>query len=318
MTGPLPVLGAASVPYALVAFFMVLANLYIVLRILPKGGGTPHFGTVIIVVGLLVMSVSLWFAVIYAILSPGDASIVSVFIAGNSMMAVFGLWAIGLLYRAEERHPSSQGIAWPALFALMIVGSELLMGITFVLAQSGTSGYSAQGFDGLVALVSDAVASVWFLYAMMATMLVVVFWLGFPRAERRTLAAFSLTAIAAPWIVRAPLDGAIGTGVVMAAILGIILLELLGTSTASPGFVRLSIGICVALGVMTVGVLADVASPGSLGGPFAFALANLSVMGVELWFLIRLGFQGRLVESFPAEPQPTMAISPGGSSLPEL
>ena len=185
MVAPLPTIGIGLLPYVMVATFMVIGTLYVLSRLFPRSGASPDLATVILMIGLLLMTTGLWFAEIYAVLDPGDASTVSVFIALNSMMGVVGFWAVGLFLRAEEKHLPPRGWAWPFYIAVLVVGNELLMGIAFVLAQVGPAGYSAAGWAGLAAVVADGTDSVWFFGAMFVTMEFLVLWLPMPSAQRR-------------------------------------------------------------------------------------------------------------------------------------
>jgi hypothetical protein len=281
-----PVANGSIVPFLILAAAMVGANLFLLTRAFPRRGGTPDLGTVVLVVGILLMTSLLWLAVIDAVLDPGDSSTVAVFIAGNSMMGVIGAWFIAVFYRAEEKHLPSRGWAWPSLLALLVIGSEFLMGAAYVLSLSGTGPYVPRGWAGLVLLVRDAVVSIWFSWAMMATMALLLVWLPMPGAERGVLGGLAATSAIAPWVGTGSLEGLAAMGVLMAVVLTI-------------GFERASrrdttVGLVRALGVVTGGFGVMMAAgllgfllPGAFGGTFAFAVANLFVMGGELLFLSR-------------------------------
>ena len=285
MTAALPTVGPGLVPFALVAAFMVAGNLYFLSRLFPRRGGPPTFATAILVIGLLVMSMGLWFALIYAILSPGDASTVSVFIAGNSMMAVFGTWAIGLLFRSEENRIPARGWVWPSVVALLFLGNEILMGAAFVLAQSGAAPYSSLGYAGLVRLVADAVDSVWFFWGMLANMMLLVFWLPLGRAERVALVGLSASAAVGPWVVRAPLAGALAMAAIMTVVF-VLLFEQMGrSSTVSVRYLRTAAAVAGAFGAMALGELLFLLNPDPVLGAFPFAAVSLLVMAGEVLVL---------------------------------
>jgi hypothetical protein len=292
VSSPIPDLGPQFVEFAVVASFMVATNLYFLTRLFPRGGGTPTFAQAILVLGLFVMTTGLWFAVIYAILSPGDASTVSVFIAGNSMMAVFGAWLIGLFYGSEERRLPATRWGWPAGLALLLVSNELLMGIAYVLAQTGSAPYAALGWPGLLRLATDAADSIWFFWAMLANMVVLVLWVPLPAAVRTALLAFAGTAAVGPWVVPDPVVGALGTGIVMAATVGLVLRELQRTEKPSIGYLRAAFAIAGAFAAMSVAQAFLWLDPAGRWSSTPFAFVNLAVMFGEVAILARWSFSG--------------------------
>jgi hypothetical protein len=67
--------------FGLLAALMVGGNVFVLFRLFPRDGTQPTLATAILLLGILLMSMALWFSGIYAVLSPGQASTVSVFIA---------------------------------------------------------------------------------------------------------------------------------------------------------------------------------------------------------------------------------------------
>jgi hypothetical protein len=285
MSTPLPSLENLLFPYVEVAAFMVGTNLYLLRRIFPRPVPSPTLATVVLVVGLFVVGLGFWAAVIYAVFDPGDASTVAVFLAANSMMAVAGAWLIAVFLRAEEHRVSRTGWLWPGTIALLLVGNELLMGSAFVLAIGGPGRY---GGSGAVALVSDGVGSVWFFGAMFATMVAILLLLPLPRPERTVLLGFSLTSLVGPWVATDPLPAAVGMAAVMGAVLLLLTREL--RRAPSAGYVRTCVGILLGFGAMGFGELLALAERPALGGAFPFALATLLVMGGEVAVLARWAF----------------------------
>jgi hypothetical protein len=312
MAAPFPPLEDLLFPYVEVAAFMVGINLYLLRRIFPRPVPAPTLDTVVIVVGLFVVGLGFWGAVIYSVFDPGDASTVAIFLAANSMMAVAGAWLIAVFLRAEEHTVSPTGWLWPSTIALLVVGNELLMGSAFVLAIGGPAGY---GGSGALRLVSDGVGSFWFFGAMFATMVALLLLLPLPRPERRALLGFSLTSLVGPWVASEPLPAAIGMAAVMGGVLLLITREL--RRTPSTGYVRTSIGILLGFGGMGLGELLSLANLPVLGGSFPFALATLLVMGGEVALLARWAF-GLGVQPGAARPHeaPTTGatLRPAGAS----
>ncbi|MCI4345890.1 MAG: hypothetical protein L3K07_03960 [Thermoplasmata archaeon] len=300
MSAPLPSLENLLFPYIEVAAFMVGTNLYLLRRIFPRPVPSPTLATVVLVVGLFVVGLGFWGAVIYSVFDPGDASTVAVFLAANSMMAVAGAWLIAVFLRAEEHRVSPTGWLWPGTIALLLVGNELLMGSAFVLAIGGPAQY---GGNGALALVSDGVGSVWFFGAMFATMVALLLLLPLPRPERTVLVGFSFTSVVGPWVATDPLPAAVGMTAVMGAVLLLLTRELRGAPSAQ--YVRTAIGILVGFGVMGLGELLALANSPVLGRTFPFALATLLVMGGEVAILARWAFG-----LAPREPVPSPGTDP--------
>ncbi len=313
MTSVFTGFSAALLPYLLVAFLMVGANGYFIVRLFPRSGRTPNLATIILIFGLLVMSTGLWLSFLYAILSPGDTSTVAVFLAANSMMAVFGAWMIGVMLHAEEKHASPNGWLWPLLFASLIVGNDLLMGTAFVLLGSG----GAPAIDaGVVGVLSNAVVSVWFFWAMLANMLVLVFWLPLPRVERLLLIGFAASTLAAPWIVAAPVPAAVVMTAIMAATFAVVAREVGRTAVSSRRFLRIVQAVAGGFAAMSFAALITVADPLPSGAPVVFATASLAVMWVELFVLARWafrGFPGPRTQPDQGEPVPQVGAAPGRS-----
>jgi hypothetical protein len=286
----LPSLTQLVFPYVEVAAFMVGINLYLLTRLFPRPIPSPTLAAVVLVVGLLTVGLGFWGAVIYAVLDPGDASTVAVFLAVNSMMAVAGCWLLALFFRAEEKHVAGTGWGWPLLLATMFVGNELLMGVAFALALNGPGPYGGPGASGFNAALGDGVVSVWFFGAMFATMVALIAILPLARAERRVLVGFSLTSLVGPVVGIAPLLAAVAMAAVMAGVLLVLLLPL-RESGALPGrYPWLLGGVVLGFAAMGVGELLSLTDPGTLGRSLPFALATLLVMGGEFAVLARSAF----------------------------
>jgi hypothetical protein len=297
MVAPLPTGGPGLFPYAMVAVFMVVGSIYVLSRLLPRRDGPPTLATGILMVGILGMTTGLWFAEIFAILDPGDASVVSVFIALNSMMGVVGAWAIGLFYRAEEKRLPSRGWRWPLSLATLVVGNELLMGIAFVLALTGPARYASAGWPGLAAVVADGIDSVWFFFAMFVTMEFLVFWLPLSAAQRRALAAFSVSALVGPWVVLSPLEGSLAAALVMALVSALLAQEVLYRGPVGAGYLA-------AFAATGLAVLVYVGRPSELWSPLPYALTSFFVMLAELLLLVRWAAGRALSPSTALQPSP--------------
>ncbi|MCI4330659.1 MAG: hypothetical protein L3K19_02285 [Thermoplasmata archaeon] len=302
MSVVIPTLNGALAPYVLLAAIMVGANLYLLTRTFPRQGGTPHFGTIVLVVGILLMTAVLWLALIDAVLDPGDSSTVAVFVAGNSMMGVFGAWMIAVFYRAEEKRLPPSGWQWPTTFALLVVGSELLMGIAYVLALGGASQYVAGGEAGFVSLLRDSVGSVWFAFAMLANMLLLITWLPFPRVERVALGGLAASTGLAPWIIAGSPAAVAAMGAIMGGVLGVGIFLIVRSTSTTVRSVETLEGVAAGFALMMGTGLAGLAIPGLLGGTFLFALGTLVVMGGELVYIGRWALARPVAAPTPADP----------------
>jgi hypothetical protein len=288
--------------FVLLAALMVGGNVYVLLRLFPRDRSRPTLATAILLLGLLLMSMALWFSGIYAVLSPGQASTVSVFIAVNSMMAVVGLWAISLLFRAGIKHLPTRGFLWPLAFAMLVVGNELLMGLTFVLAQVGPAPYSAAGWPGLAALVGDAAQSAWFFWPMFATMTFLVTWLPFSRPERLLLYGFAATGLIGPWVVPNPAIGAVGMAVVMGATFAVLARELWRRPAPTARLLWVGLGVTAGFLAMVAGEALAYLLRASVWGSVPFGLVSFVVMTLEIFVLARWALAGGVTAPSPVVP----------------
>lgn len=315
MIPPLPTPSPWLPLYILLAGLMVGGNLYFIVRLFPRNGTRPTLATAILVLGLLLMSMGLWFSGIYAILSPGDSSIVSVFIAGNSMMAVVGIWAVSLLFRTGEKHLPQRGFVWPLAFALLIGGNELLMGVTFVLAQVGPAAYATHGWSGLAAVIGDGAGSAWFFWAMLVTMAFLVSWLPLSRAERVLLYGFASASAVGPWVVPDPVVGAVGMAGVMSVTFAFLARELWTHRSPTPRYSWTAFGVAAGFLAMVVGEALAYPLHGSVGASVPFGLAAVVVMIAELFVLARWAWSAGLPFASAAAQLGPRPESPASSML---
>lgn len=314
MIPALPTSGPWVPVFLLLAVLMVGGNVYILSALFPRGNQRPTLATAILLLGILLMSMALWFSGIYAVISPGQASTVSVFIAVNSMMAVVGLWAVSLLFRAGTKFLPTHGLLWPLGFAMLIVGNELLMGLTFVLAQVGPSVYAAQGGLGLAALVGDAAVSAWFLWAMLATMVFVISWLPLSARERWLVYGFAGSAAVGPWVVPDPVIGAVAMAGVMTVTFLLLAREIRRVPKPAARYLWVGLGVSIGFLAMGAGEALAYLLGRSAGASFPFGLASFLVMTGELFVIVRWGLRGPTVDLPPEAPSPGRTEGPAGST----
>jgi hypothetical protein len=288
--------------FGLLAALMIGGNLFVVIRLFPRDRSRPTLATAILLLGILLMSMALWFSGIYAVLSPGQASTVSVFIAVNSMMAVVGLWAISLLFRAGIKHLPSRSLLWPLAFALSVVGTSLLMGLTFVLAQVGPAPFAAEGWPGLAAVVGSAAQSAWFFWPMLVTMSFLVTWLPLSRPERILLYGFAAASAVGPWVVPDPGIGAVGMAIVMSTTFASLARELWKHPAVGPRFLWIGVGVTVGFLAMVGGEALAYLLHSSAWGSVPFGLVSFGVMTVEFFVLARWAMAGGAAASTTVVP----------------
>lgn len=315
MSPLLPTIGLALLPYLILFVLMVVGNAYVVLRLFGPSG-PPTLATITFLLGILLMSAGLWGALLYALLSPGDASTTSVFIAMNSMMAVVGCWAISLFFRAEERRAAPGSLLWSGLFTLLVVGTELLMGSVFVLGTSGavaTTLASAPGGAG--GLVLEGTLSLWFPLAMVVNMLVALSRVGVPPAERLLLLLFAVAVLPLPWVLSDPALAAAAAAVPMGAAVALTVATV-RTGATTDAFGRLAIWVFAGFALMgaCAGWLA--LDPGALAALAALSLVVVLSMGAEFLAVARWGLgasrtPGTMVSQAPEVPSTSPAPSPG-------
>ncbi|MGA7923324.1 MAG: hypothetical protein WCA77_05045 [Thermoplasmata archaeon] len=286
MAPPLPPFNATVLAYAMVAGFMVVANIYVLARAFPRRGDPPTYATVILLLGLLLVACGLWLSVVYAIVSPSASSLTVFFLMTNAMMGVAGAWIMGLFFRAEERIVRRASWAWPLTVAFLVLVNELLMGVAFVLAL-GQGPTTVATWSNVVTAASAGVNSVWFFWAMFATMAFLVLWLPLTRPEQVILLGFSGTALVGPWVVNDPVVGAVAMGSVMAVVLFTLVWQLRGEVSSRVEYLRVGMGIAAGFAVMAGGELLFLGGTFGQWGSFPFALASLLVMGGEVFLLGR-------------------------------
>ncbi len=316
MISPWPPVGPALFPEGLVLALMIVGNVYVVARLFPRGSHPLTLADITFLLGLLLMAMGLWFALIYAAIDPSGASEISVFIALNSMMAVVGCWLLALFLRAETMRPAKGGWTWPLIFTALFVGNEFLMGVAFVLFQTGPGYFQAAGWTGLATLSGAAATSAWFYVAMLANMLALVLWLPLDPASRSVLLGFSLTAALGPLVASDPPLGIAATGVLMVGVLLVMArARRLGPLTVEYGRTLLVVwGAFALMGLGEGGVLTGASSPWGL---VALGLSGMAAMTLELVVLTRRGLRGEPTSpsaTVPPDRPPTGAASASPSA----
>jgi hypothetical protein len=273
--------------YAAIAIAMILVNLFVFVEFFPRRGGRPRLSRAILVGFVLVASAGLWATVLTAVLTQSfNGWTVALFGVNIMMMSPF-VWATSLFLRASTRRVRGKSWLWPVLLASSITGNEVLMGATFVAGIAGVGALYTGGLTGLAQALASSVSNVWFFWAMMGNMVVLLYWVELPRAERWVWLGLASTSAVGPWVLAEPAVGAAGMGVVMLATLLVVVHELRKPTPASPVYLATVTKVAVGFAVMAVGAAASLVLSALPGSGFFFAAAAVSVMIFEVALLIR-------------------------------
>ncbi|MCI4365585.1 MAG: hypothetical protein L3K10_05945, partial [Thermoplasmata archaeon] len=175
----------AFLPFAVVAVSMVVVTIFILTQLLPRDGSPASVTTMVIGLSALSGGSLLLLALVYVFIEP-DASTAWtwVLVAFNfMMMGPAGLWFVSLIV-FRDRKVDGQSWLWPAVLAVVTVGSEVFMGILFAV---GGGNAPATAVGGLALGLS----SVWFDWSMGAVMVALLLWLPLSGLVRGSLAALT-------------------------------------------------------------------------------------------------------------------------------
>jgi hypothetical protein len=225
-------------------------------------------------------------ALVFVFLNPdGTSAWTWVLLAFNfMMMGPAGIWFIGLVV-FRDRRVGAKDWTWPIAVAVLITGSEVLMGFLFALGGEGAP-------LPVVTTLALGVSSVWFFWSMAAIMTALVLWAPLARVERWTLVALTLSAVVGPWVTTYPSFGGLAMTVLMAAVFVFLVRTLSSPLAVRLNEVSLLIGLAVAFLAMAFTGLALVATDGSDPSVLAFGAVMGVVMGVEIAYLVQRYYRG--------------------------
>jgi polyferredoxin len=275
-------LAPGIVPYVAVAVVMVAVEIFLLYQLVPRSGPPPTLAQMIIGASALMASAAMLVAILAYAVGPSDSTFLEILLASNFMMVgPPGLWVIAIVvYR--DRPIGTRTWLWPAVLAAIVTGSEVLMGFVFTAAQ-GTSPLGVLG-------AATSLGSFWFLGSMAATMIALLLWIPLTRTERAVLLGLAASAAVGPWVVVAPLVGAVGMAVAMTATF-VLLFERLANHAQLPRH-ELSTILFAALAflAMTAVELVVWLDPAPAAAiPFGVAMAL--VMGSETALVIRRAYR---------------------------
>jgi hypothetical protein len=267
---------------ALIAALMASGNAYVFVEFFPRAGGLPNLGRAVLIAGLLASSFSLWLAVAWAVVQPSVGSWIAIFLGMNSMMVALGVWFIAIFMRAEERFVAPGSTMWPFGLALLVIANELLMGTSFVAGLGGPSTLSSGTAPFVLTAFTASVNSVWFFWAMLGNLVLLVLWLPLPRSDQVPLIALTSVAAIGPWVLWWPVVGSAG----VVALAALVALGAHGRLPASwlPPAASTRVARGVTYGAVAFGAAALVAAlwPTSPYAAFVWAFGAFTVLFLEL------------------------------------
>jgi len=292
---PLPalVLTPALVPFAVIAVSMIGITVFLLGKVLPTDGRPPLVTQMVIALAVLGGGSLLLLSLLFVFLNPnGTESWTFVLLAFNFMMMFpAGVWFVSQILFRDHRVDAS-GWFWPITLSVVTTGSEALMGVLFAYGAVG-------GPTPTVPALAVGLSSVWFFWSMAAVMAALLVWAPLGVVERWALLALGGAAVLGPWVTAFPTVG----GGAMAVLMGVsfvILVRALLTGRGAPDEGRLLVALAAAFLVMTLAGLTIATTQGAVLAVLAFGSVMGVVMGVEVAYLIRRYYQGRMARPWVA------------------
>jgi len=286
---PLPalVVTPALLPFVIIAVSMIGITIFVLGKVLPSNGSPPLITQMVLALAILGGGSLLLLTLLYVFLDPnGTEAWTWVLLAFNfMMMAPAGIWFVSqILFR--DRRIGAAGWPWPVTISVVTTGSEALMGVLFAYGGAG-------GPLTTVSALALGLSSVWFFWSMAAVMTALLVWAPLATTERWALAALTGSAVLGPWVTAYPTVGGVAMSVLMGGSFVVLLRSLLqGHVAAEDG--RLLIALAAAFLAMALAGFAVAASSGAVLAALGFGSVMGVVMGVEVAYLIRRYYRGRM------------------------
>jgi len=282
---PLPAfdVSAGLAPFAVVAVSMVAVTVLVLGLVRPTDGRPPLVTQLLLALAVVGGGSVLLLALLFVFLDPnGTTAWTWVLLAFNFMMMVpVGLWFVGhIIFR--DRRVAERGWIWPAGIAVAVTGSEVLMGLLFVVG--GTSGGIAASRAFALGL-----SSVWFFWSMAGVMAPLVAWAPLSPVGRSGGWTLVVAATVAPWVRSYPGFGGLAMTAVM-AVAFVVLLRPVWRGTPGISDARLLVGLAAAFAGMMSGGLAVAATGGADPAVLAFGGTMAVVMVAEVTYLLRRSY----------------------------
>jgi hypothetical protein len=234
-------------------------------------------------------------SLLFVFLNPnGSEAWTFVLLAFNFMMMFpAGIWFVGLvLFR--DRRVDPRGWFWPVTLALVTTGSEALMGVLFAY---GTVG----GPTATVPALAVGLSSVWFFWSMAAIMTALLLWAPLGVIERYALLTLTGASVLAPWVTSFPLVGGLLMAALMAVAFVALVRSLLGGRVV-PDEGQLLIAVASAFVAMAAAGFLVAATDGAVDAVLAFGSVMGIIMGVEVAYLVRRYYRGRMARPWLSRP----------------
>jgi len=286
---------SSLVPFAVIAIAMIGITVFLLGKVLPANGAPPLITQMVIALGVLGGGSVLLLSLLFVFLNPNGAeSWTFVLLAFNFMMMFpAGIWFVGLvLFR--DRRVDPHGWFWPVVLALVATGSEALMGVLFAYGVVG-------GPTATIPALANGLSSVWFFWSMAAIMAALLLWAPLGVVERYALLTLLGASVFAPWVTSFPLVG----GLLMAGWMAgafVALARALFRGQVLPDEATVLVAVAAAFLTMTAAGLLVAATHGSVVAALVFGLVMGVIMGVELAYLIRRYYRGRMARPWVARP----------------
>jgi len=314
---PLPslVYTSALLPFAVIAVVMIGITIFLLGKVLPSSGTPPLLTQMVLALAVLGGGSLLLLSLLSVFLDPNGAEAWTFVLLAFNFMMMFpaGIWFVGLvLFRDRRVDPASW--FWPVTLAVVTTGSEALMGILFAYGVVG-------GSTATLPALASGLSSVWFFWSMAAIMAALLLWAPLGVVERWALLTLGVSAVLAPWVTAYPTVGGLAMSILMAGSF-LALVRALLRGRAAPEEGRLLVGLAAAFLAMTATGFFVVASGGTVLSALSFGTVMALVMGVEVAYLIRRYYRGRMARPWLArrsddsEPRSLRAEPRGPAILP--
>ena len=262
---------------------MASVEVFVLWRVLPRGGEAPRLSTLVFAASVLLGSAGFLLALLWSYSFPGlNSATILLAASGIGMGFPPGLWMIATVV-ARDRRIDLRDRRWPFLLAGTTLGSELLMGVAF----AGLGGAPTD----LAGWIGTSLTSPWYLGSMAAAMLALLLVVPVESPSQWALGGLAASGLAAPWVLWDPIVGALLLSAAMVPALGAVVAV---ASRGRPGIgaLRTVSGVLAGFGVMGVAAILGGTGLFAVGAPVPFGIAMTTVMGAELLFLVDRGFRG--------------------------
>ena len=283
------------VSFAVIAISMIGITIFLLGKVLPANGAPPLVTQMVIALAVLGGGTLLLLSLLFVFLNPNGAEAWTFVLLAFNFMMMFpaGIWFVGLIL-FRDRRVDARGWFWPVTLALVTTGSEALMGVLFAYGAVG-------GPTAAVPALATGLSSVWFFWSMAAIMAALLLWAPLGVVERYALLTLTGASVLGPWVTSFPLVGGLLMAVLMALAFVVLVRSLLGGRVV-PDDGNLLVAVAAAFLAMTATGLLVAATDGSVAAVLAFGVVMGTIMGVEVAYLFRRYYQGRMARPWLSRP----------------